>query len=449
MSKFLDKLRDDNHRSRLKDDSLISDSPQAAIRGTAYDALVLEAHLRHSLVTVRSLGSRGLRVAALETFDGVPAFSSRWCQQAFACPTDGSAEVFLARLEQVLDRTRTGVLITSADADVALIQRHRERLEKRVRIALARESTLRIALDKEQTLEIARAVGLGIPRSVMVTTASDVQAALAEVGLPAVVKPVRSWFWDERQSLGLACKLVTTPGEASSAIEAFTKLGVAALFQQYLPGRREAVSFLFANGQVYARFAQWAKRTVPPLGGTSVLRQSIAVPPDIGEQAERLVRTIELEGNSEVEFRRSSDGTPYLMEINPRLSASVEVAVRAGVDFPYRLYQWASGRKIDVMRHYQTGKWMRHLGGDVMTTIDAIHQRGRPGVASPKKMILDFCASFFVPMGYDYLDWRDPLPAWIASFDFTRYLLQQKGKKLLRRISNELIGEGSLSTETL
>lgn len=45
------------------------------------DALVLDARLRQSLVSVRSLGSRNLRVAAIETFDGVPAFSSKWCQQ--------------------------------------------------------------------------------------------------------------------------------------------------------------------------------------------------------------------------------------------------------------------------------------------------------------------------------------------------------------------------------
>ena len=31
-----------------------------------YDALILDAHLRQSLVSVRSLGRRGMRVAALE-----------------------------------------------------------------------------------------------------------------------------------------------------------------------------------------------------------------------------------------------------------------------------------------------------------------------------------------------------------------------------------------------
>ena len=135
----------------------------------------------------------------------------------------------------------------------------------------------------------------------------------------------------EQQGARLVSRLVTTPQEARRAVEELTRLGGTTLFQKFLAGKREAVSFLYAQGKMHARFAQWAKRTEPPLGGQSVLRQSIAVPTDIGEQAERLVREIDLEGYSEVEFRRDSKGIPYLMEINPRLSASVEIAVRSGV----------------------------------------------------------------------------------------------------------------------
>src|SRR5438309_10803220 len=104
---------------------------------------------------------------------------------------------------------------------------------------------------------------------------------------------MQSWGWSEQRSVGLASKLVTTSDEARRVMEELSTLGVPALFQQFLPGRREAVSFLCANGQIHARFAQWAKRTDPPLGGTSVMRQSIPIPRDIGDQAARLVRALE------------------------------------------------------------------------------------------------------------------------------------------------------------
>src|SRR5947209_7738239 len=229
-----------------------------------YDALVLDARLRQSLVTVRSLGYRGLRIAALESANNVkksssvPTFSSRWCQQKFIAPSyEQSTKPYLTYLEQLLDGTGARVLITSSDGTLALIRQYREQLERRVRIALPGEPALSIAINKDQTLEIASRLGIGVPRGVNVESVNEVSAALHEIGLPAVVKPVESWLWGEQQGERLVCKLVTTPDEAQYAVEELTSSGGSTLFQQFLPGRREAVSFLYANGEIYARFAQW------------------------------------------------------------------------------------------------------------------------------------------------------------------------------------------------
>jgi predicted ATP-grasp superfamily ATP-dependent carboligase len=353
-------------------------------------------------------------VATLESFDGVPAFSSRWCAQKFLCPAQEGTEEYLTCLEQALDASGARVLIPASDGTIELIRQHRQRLERRVRLALAQEPGLGIAIDKEQTLAVAARLGLATPRGVTVRDVSEVPSALREIGLPAVVKPTQSWLASGEQGQRVASRLVTTPEEARRAVEELTGPGGTVLFQQFLAGRRESLSFLYARGSVYARFAQLVRRTDPPLGGTDVLRQSIAIPADIGEQAERLVREIDLEGYCLVEFRRDSAGKPYLMEINARLSAGIEQAVRAGVDFPYLLYQWASGGRIDEVQGYHIGEWMRFLWGDIAATAVALQQRGRPGVTPPARAVLDFCTAFIVPMKYDYLDWHDPLPLWAA-----------------------------------
>src|SRR6266567_6471453 len=413
MSNSLGKWQAVNRQLSSKDVAVEGLSSRPAAHNASYDALVLDGGLRQSLMTVRSLGSRGLRVAALETFASAPAFSSRWCQQAFVCPADIGTKEYLTYLEQLLDRTGARVLITSSDATIALIRRHREHLEQRVRIALAREPVLGIAISKEHTLEIAEHLGIGVPRGVKVKAVGEVEAALHEIGLPAVVKPVESW--DEQHNKSMKSELVTTPDEARRAVEKLTRFGGTTLFQQFLSGKRESLGLLYANGQVYARFAQWTKRSSPPLGGISVVHQSIAIPPDLGTQAERLVREIDLEGYSQLEFRRDDAGNPYLMEINPRLNMTIENAVHAGVDFPYLLYQWASGDHISVVKEYRVGRWMRDLRGDITATIEALQERGRPGVTSPAKTILNFCLSFLMPMRYVYVDWKDPLPALIAT----------------------------------
>ncbi len=329
---------------------IITRNSHFAARNVTYDALVLDGSLRQSLATVRSLGSRGLRVAALETFDsgGVPTFSSRWCQQRFVCPAKHGTEAYLTYLEQLLDHISVRVLIASSDGTIGLIRQHREQLERRVRIALAKEPALGIAINKERTLEVAKRLGVGVPRAVTVGAVSEVAAALHEIGLPAVVKPVQSWEWDGQQ------------------------------------GTRE----------------------------------------------------IGLEGYSQVEFRRDAVGKPYLMEINPRLNLAIAHAVHAGVDFPSLLYQWASGEQLERVKSYRTGGWMRHLEGDIRATVAAVRQRGRPGVPSPARAIFDFCLSFFLPMKYDYVDWRDPLPAWTATKGFfAHYWSRLPGRRLSRRKS--------------
>jgi len=137
-----------------------------------------------------------------------------------------------------------------------------------------------------------------------------------------------------------------------------------------------------------------------------------------------------------VEFRRDAVGKPYLMEINPRLNLAIAHAVSAGVDFPYLLYRWASGEHLERVTSYRTGGWMRYLSDDIRTTAAAVRQRGRPGIPSPARAILDFCFSFFMPMKYDYLEWRDLRPAWTATKGFfTHYWSRLLGKRLSRRKS--------------
>src|SRR5947199_9724789 len=115
MSDPVKTLRTSSCELSAEDPAPTIDDSQIATRNVAYDALVLDGRLRQSLATVRSLGSRGLRVAVLETLDsrGVPAFASRWCQQSFVCPASEGTEAYFTYLEQLLDHTNTQVLITS------------------------------------------------------------------------------------------------------------------------------------------------------------------------------------------------------------------------------------------------------------------------------------------------------------------------------------------------
>lgn len=402
-----------------------------------YDVLMLDANSRKVLATVRSLGKQGLRIAALTTSDElpVPAFSSRWCQKTFICPAEEGTQEYLLYLESILDVYDIKVLIPSSDGTIDLVRRNRARLARRVRIALADEAALHIAVNKELTLEVAQHLGLGVPHGIAITSTSELEKALDEIGLPAVVKPAESWIADEQgdHRQRVSVRLVTTREEAREAVEELTCFGHTVLLQQFLSGRHETVALFYAGGQVYARFAYWSKRRDGPLGGGSALSQSIVYPADIGEQAERLVREIGLEGYSHIQFRRGSDGKPYLLEINARLNGALEHGIMAGVDFPRLLYQWASGEQIDTIEGYITGLWMRYLWGDLEGTVATLRQHGRPGVPSPLRAVLDFGSTCLLPMRYDYVDWSDPRPIWVAVSSAVGKEIKRFGQRLFHK----------------
>ena len=309
---------------------------------THLDGVVLDAAMRQGLVAVRELGRRGQVVGAIElqTDGPVPAFSSTFCACHAFVATRTEAEQ-LAELVSLLEERRADVVIPSHDGTIELLRHHREEVERLTTVALAAEPALAAAVDKEVTLQVAGRLGIAVPRSVTVHADSELDAALDEIGVPVVLKPTRSWVEHDGTSTRLHVCVATDRTTAHAEAARMLEFGGSVLVQEYVTGGREAVSFVRADGRFVGEFAERTMRALPALGGSSVLRESIVLPADAIVDARRLVAEIDLDGYAEVEFRRDADGRAVLMEINPRLSASVEVAVRVGVDMPGLVLAWA------------------------------------------------------------------------------------------------------------
>jgi predicted ATP-grasp superfamily ATP-dependent carboligase len=141
------------------------------------------------------------------------------------------------------------------------------------------------------------------------------------------------------------------------------------------------------------------------------MRMTVPPPEDIVEAAERLVRHLDLEGYTEVEFRRDGLGRPVLMEINARLSASVETAIRAGVHFPVLLTDWARGHTLQKVDGYRVGVRLRWVGGELRWLRESWRARGHPDVPPVRRAAAALLADTLRPSAYDLFDSRDPVPA--------------------------------------
>ncbi len=409
------------------------------------DSLVVDAAQRQALVAVRELGKAGLAVGALDSDPHAPSLVSRWCVATAIVPDFGEdPDAYVDAVLRVCEERGPKSLIPAHDGSLEAFRARREDVERRVGLALAAEDALAVAVDKTQTLAFAQAIGLRIPRGVVVSDAAQAAAAVEQVGLPVVVKPTRSWTSRDGPGRRLQAEVLTTRAEALAAIEKILIAGVEVVLQEWLPGDREAISLMRAHGRTWARFAQRADRTLPPLGGSSIVRESIPLPDDITPRAEQLVAELGLDGYSEVEFRRDGNGEAALMEINPRLSASVEIAVRAGVPFPRLLHDWAIGETLEEVPGYRAGLRMRWLGGDLSWLKSALSEPGRPDVPSRTSSLARFVGDFARPMGYDYLDRSDPRPALVAASGVASRAARRGPKR-----ASSATGAGALDTEAV
>jgi hypothetical protein len=254
---------------------------------------------------------------------------------------------------------------------------------------------------------------------------------LDHLGYPVVIKPVNSWVEHDNAGNRLHCAVASNADEARLALDQILVAGGQAVMQEWLPGRREAVSLFYARKRFWARFAQMSYREYPPLGGASVLCESISLLPDITQSAEWLVRAMNLEGCSMVEFRRDRRGRPVLMEVNPRMAGSVSLAISCGVNFPQLLYAWATGQPLQEVSDYRIGRRLRWVEADLWNLLWAFRHPGQPDVVPPAQALATFLSDFARhPSGFNHADLSDVKP----ELDQMRKLLNQTWRQARRYV---------------
>jgi predicted ATP-grasp superfamily ATP-dependent carboligase len=384
--------------------------------GNVYDILILDAATRQSLASARSLGQAGLRVALGECSAEcgrsrpAPAFRSRFSSRNVVLPDiKGDGSEFGAAVVDFVRENPTRVVLPNGDGVIAALTPRREALAALgCVLALAPNSALEIANDKDRTLAVARKLGIDCPKTMRIDSLDELPALLSEFKFPFVLKPTTSWT--EKSAGRLVPVEVIDETEAVEVIQRILAAGAGVLAQQWASGRREGVSLLIADGEVLASCAHVAYRTSPPLGGASVMRESISAPPDIYASAVSLAVAVGIEGVCEVEFRRDAENRPLLMEINARLAGTIENATRSGVDFPLLLWQWAAGLPVDRVSGYRTGVRTRWLRGDMRWLRENYQRVGRPDSVSRARSFWIFAQEFVRTSHYDCFDRHDLRP---------------------------------------
>jgi predicted ATP-grasp superfamily ATP-dependent carboligase len=226
---------------------------------------------------------------------------------------------------------------------------------------------------------------------------------------PVVLKPRRSRVLADDRWLSGEARILRGPDEWRRAL-GDPGLHGDLLLQEFVPGKGEAVFFLASKGRALVHFAHRRLREKPPTGGMSVLRESIRPDPELLAKGERLIADLDWTGVAMVEFRRTPDGRAVLMEINPRLWGSLQLAIDAGVDFPSLLVALHRGESIPQIEP-RIGVRTRWLLGDLDHLLISLRRRQVRELTGKRVpgLLADFLRSFCDGSRLEILrrdDWR-------------------------------------------
>jgi predicted ATP-grasp superfamily ATP-dependent carboligase len=326
--------------------------------------LILDGNQRASLAAVRSLGAKGLWVAAGESTDGSMAGASRFCSQQvqYSDPVSASRAFF----DDILRHIETlGItfLLPITEATTYVLLAYRNELPEKVILPFASTASVEQLANKNELFRLAESLEVPLPETIYCTDRQQGIEALARVDLfPVVLKPFKSRILKNNAITSTRVIVAETDAEARDALENEPFFDSPFTMQKFIEGHGQGIFALFDHGKPVCFFAHRRLREKPPGGGVSVLCESAPVDPDLKERAEKLLRAANWHGVAMVEFRVSDDGRAYLMEINTRFWGSLQLAIDCGINFPWWLYQICTGQEVGISS--QQHRRVRWLLGD-------------------------------------------------------------------------------------
>lgn len=119
------------------------------------------------------------------------------------------------------------------------------------------------------------------------------------------------------------------------------------MVMEYLPGNEGSVDLLAENGNILYMAYRESNVNLHSIPQVATLVEN----KEAYEIAKKVISALGLSGNADLDFKNDENGHPVLMEINPRIAATMRIFKEGGLNLPYLRIKQLLGEelpKIDV-----------------------------------------------------------------------------------------------------
>lgn len=380
-------------------------------RGGQRAAVVPAVGSAGSLATIRSLGRSGVHVIGVSEDRTPPSFSSRYCSEQLAVPSpredlDGYRDALL----DLAARPTVDAVVPMREADIHVLSKYRSAFGEHLETPWPTFDRLQAVHDRKKLYAAAERAGVAVPatepldeiddwdRHRIVKARHALLTAEAIDGFPdgRIEPPPKTIFLE--------------PGVEPDVDVIVEAMGHVPFAQTYLDGTEYCFRALCKDGKALVTSGKVLHRGYKYARGPSVYHESVD-DQELEATGRALLSELEWDGLASVGFITDETGTFQLLEVNPRMPASVPVDIHAGVDYPGHYWNCSRGRTVEPQSDYRPGKASHLLRGEFVH-LHSILREEYPLAERPSfpSAVWNLASSMVRQPRFDVLSLDDPGP---------------------------------------
>ena len=268
-----------------------------------------------------------------------------------------SASDYVDCVLEICKKEHVDVVLPFMSAELLpLIDRKSDFENLGIKVSVSDRASVENTTNKFRFYEFLKQHNLPVPRFALVKKADDLWPACKACGYPSnavcvkatelsgsrgirIVKPDVSRFellFHEKPN-----SFYTTMDDLQATLQERNEMPEM-MAMEFLPGMEGSVDLIAENGEILYMGYRESTVNLHSIPQAGVLKDN----PEAYEIARKVIKALNFTGSADLDFKNDAKGHPVLMEINPRIAATMRIFKEGGMNLPYLRIKHVLGEEL-------------------------------------------------------------------------------------------------------
>lgn len=264
---------------------------------------------------------------------------------------------YIDRIIEICKKEEVNVVLPFMSAELIPLLDRMEDFEKiGVKVAVGDRKSIEITTNKYSFYAFLKKNGLAVPKFAPVRKAADLKKACEAVGYPDFPVCVKATELSGSRGIRLIDQsksrfdilfgekpnsFFTTFEDLQDTLNERDEMPEM-MAMEYLPGEEGSVDLIANRGEIVYMSYRESNVNLASIPQEATLKYNA----EAFQIARDVVKSLGMTGSADFDFKYDRDGHPVLMEINPRIAATMQIFKEGGLNLPYLRIKQLLGEKL-------------------------------------------------------------------------------------------------------